>query len=78
MVLSHDFMICDEIVLHFRRNVTHRDGEDGPDEVALVVPSQLGQDALQDGDQFVHEAGTHGVHGLLDEVVDLGVVLVLE
>ena len=57
---------------------SNREREDGPDDAALVVAGQLGQDRVQDGDELPDEADLHVGQRPVDQVVDLRVVLELK
>lgn len=55
----------------------YREAKDGTDEAALVVTTQLGEGGLEHRNQLLNQALTHGGERLLDEVVYLGVILML-
>ncbi len=56
---------------------THREVQKRPYDAPLVVPPQLVQHALEHGGQLPNQVRSHRLQGLVDQVVDLGVVLVL-
>lgn len=57
---------------------THGEGEDGSDNAALVVPAELGEDRLEHRGQLGDQALPHVVQRAIDQVINLGVVLVLQ
>ena len=55
----------------------YREAEDGADETALVVATQLGERGFEHRDQLLDEPLAHAGERLLYQVIHLRVVLVL-
>lgn len=55
----------------------HREWKDGTDERSFIISAQFGEYGLENTDKLPDHALSHSGAGALDEVIYLGMVLVL-